>query len=63
MIRRATGAIEKPEYWSLRNVSDEGSCLSKANLTISAHLLLTRVSVHSGGINSIFPPLGQAGPR
>ena len=54
VILRATGAIDNPEYWPLGNVSDDGSCYSKANLSIS---------VISGAFNSGFCPLGQAGPR
>ena len=37
MVCRATGANENSDYWPLGNVSDDGSCYAKANLTISFH--------------------------
>ena len=49
MISMATGAIENLDYWPLANVSDDGSCLSKANSTVCPlGILSTRDSVHSG---------------
>ena len=59
MISRATGPIENLDYWPLGNVSDDGSCLSKANSTVCPlGKLSTRGLVHSGS-----GPLGQEGPQ
>ena len=35
MVRWAPGANENSDYLPLGNVSDDGSCYAKANLTIS----------------------------
>ena len=37
VIFRAIGANENLDYWPLGNVSDDGSCYAKANLTKFVH--------------------------